>query len=211
MLWFTVGVPKIRAGSVAEHRELMWTALLDAFGELLQERGYADLTLAEVAARAGMARNTIYNYAVDKEALLMAYIGRAVDAFVGEVRAEIARLPDARARLGWLIKRQMHQFTEQRGGGSDRSMLDTNALGPSGHVDLQHRLEPLHALLHDIIRDGAAAGEFRTDLDLDATLPMVFAVMASERVPVGMGHHDPDAAADRVTDFVLRALSSGPL
>ena len=185
----------------------MWGSLLDAFGELLAERGYADLTLAEVAARAGMARNTIYNYAGDKEALLMAFIGREVEAFVGRIRIELAALPDAKARLAWLIRRQMHQFLEQRGGGSGTGMLDNSALSPSAHVDLQHRMQPLHHLVADIIAEGVQSGEFRSGLDVEEVLPMVMAVMTAERMPVGTGQHDPNAAADRVTEFVIRALS----
>lgn len=192
---------------MAEHRELMLTALLDAFGELMAERGYADLTLAEVAGRAGMARNTVYNYASDKESLLMAFMSRAVDAFVGEVRAETAVLSDARARLRWLIRRQMHQFPEQRGGGSDSGFLDSDTLSPKAHVFLAERLEPLHQIMREIISDGAADGDFRADLDLEATLPMVFAVIASERIPVALRRHDPDQAADRVSEFVVRALT----
>src|ERR1700712_753207 len=112
-------MPRIRADTVAAHRQLMWSQLLDSFGDLLADKGYADLTLADVAARAGMARNTIYNYATDKEALLMAYIGRAVEQFVGELRAELDTLGDARERLTWLIGKQMHQFRAEPGGGPD--------------------------------------------------------------------------------------------
>ncbi|MET0692889.1 MAG: TetR/AcrR family transcriptional regulator [Propionibacteriaceae bacterium] len=199
-------MPRIRANTVAEHRELMWSQLLDAFGDLLADKGYADMTLAEVAARAGMARNTIYNYADDKEALLMAYIGRAVEQFVAAARAELDTLGDARERLAWLIRKQMHQFVTEPGGGSDSGMLEGNALGPSAHVDLQLRFEPLHTLMAEIVSGGIANGDFRADLDAEQVVPMVSAVIGSERVPVGSRQHDPDVAADQVTAFVLRAL-----
>jgi AcrR family transcriptional regulator len=200
-------MPRIRASTVVEHRELMRTRLLDAFGDLLADKGYADMTLAEVAARAGMARNTIYNYAHDKEALLMAFIGRAVEQFVTATRAELEGLGDARERLAWLIRRQMHQFAVEPGGGSDSGMLEGNALGAAAHVDLQLRFEPLHALMTEIVSSGIASGDFRSELDAEQVVPMVSAVIGSERVPVGNRQHDPDVAAERVTAFVLHALS----
>lgn len=206
MLWFTGAMPRIRAANVAAHRELMWGRLLDAFGELLAEKGYADLTLAEVAGRADMARNTIYNYAHDKEALLMAYIARAVEGFVDEIRSELDALPDAAAKLTWLIARQMRQFIEEPGGGADSGMLEGHTLSPGAHGDLQARFEPLHTLMTEIIEAGAATGELRQDVDAAEVVPMIYAVVGSERIPVGNGRHDPDAAAARVTTFVLAAL-----
>lgn len=184
----------------------MWGQLLDAFGELMAEQGYAELTLAQVAQRAGMARNTVYNYVDDKEALLMAYIGRAVELFIAEVRAELQVVPSAPEKLAMLVRRQMHQFREEPGGGSDSGMLDGNALGRSAHVDLQARFQPLHALMIEIIAEGIAAGDFRSGLDPERAAPMVSAVVGSERIPVGMRQHDPDEAADSVTAFVLSAL-----
>jgi AcrR family transcriptional regulator len=185
----------------------MWSQLLDSFGDLLADKGYADLTLADVAARAGMARNTIYNYATDKEALLMAYIGRAVEQFVGELRAELDTLGDARERLTWLIGKQMHQFRAEPGGGPDSAMLEGNTLGPAAHVDLQSRFQPLHTLMTEIVTAGIESGEFRSELEPGVVVPMVSAVIGSERLPVGTHQHDPDEAAARVSAFVLRALA----
>lgn len=200
-------MPRIKAPSVVEHRELMRSRLLDAFGDLLADKGYAALTLAEVAARAGMARNTIYNYVTDKEGLLMAFIGRAVELFVGEMRAEMAELGSARERLGWLIRKQMQQFLAEPGGGSDSGMLESRTLGPAAHVDLQTRFQPLHTLMTEIVAAGINTGEFRSDVDANQVVPMVSAVIGSERMPVGSRQHDPGEAAERVTAFVLRALT----
>jgi AcrR family transcriptional regulator len=201
-------MPRIRAENVAAHRELVRTQLLDAFGDLLAEKGYADLSLAEVAARAGMARNTIYNYATDKEALLMAYIARAVEEFVRSMRRELDDQGGPRERLEWLVRKQLHQFrATPGGGGADGGMLDGSALGPAAHLDLQHRLQPLHTLMNEIITEGVADGSFRADLDPEAVAPLVSAVIGSERMPVGSGLHDPDEAAERVTTFVLHALT----
>ncbi len=201
-------MPRIRAENVVAHRELMLTRLLDAFGELMAERGYAALTLAQVAERAGMARNTTYNYVTDKEALLMAFVARSVDRFVTDVRAELATEPDAASRLAVLVRRQMHQFRQEPGAGSESGMLEGATLAPASHGELKTRFRPLHVLMAEVVAEGSAAGEFRT-VDPDEVVPMAFAVIASERLPVGQGHHDPDEAATRVTDFLLHALIEG--
>ncbi len=200
-------MPRIAADSVAEHRALMMGKLLDAFGDLLHEEGYAVVTLAQVAGRAGMARNTVYNYVGDKEALLMAFIDRAVDHFVEALRAEVAALPDATAQLRHLVAKQMHEFRSEPGAGSDAGMVDSSMVRPSAHGELMGRFAPLHDLLAEIVAAGIDEGAFRPQ-PIDHVVPLAFAVMGAERIPVGSGEHDPDDAAERVSDFLLHALGA---
>ncbi|MDV6238418.1 hypothetical protein HMPREF3167_05600 [Trueperella sp. HMSC08B05] len=54
--------PKISAPSVKEHHSMMYTKLVDCAEEILREDGPAALTAGAVAARAGIARNSIYRY-----------------------------------------------------------------------------------------------------------------------------------------------------
>lgn len=200
-------MPRIRAENLAAHRDLMWNGLLDAFGDALAEIGYGELTMAQIAQRAGMARNTIYNYAPDKEALMLAFIERAVDQFVTGLRDEMAALPDPQSRMDALIRRQMHQFLVEPGAGDGAGMMDGNSLGPATHIAMQIRFQPLHKLINETVTAGVEAGTFRRDVVAAEVTPMISALVGSERVPVGEGRHQPDEAADRVTRFVLAALS----
>lgn len=200
-------MPRIQAENVAAHRELMWDRLLDAFAELLPTKGYADLTLADVAAKAGAARNTIYNYAPHKEVLLMAFIGRGVEQFVAELRTSVAQLDSAEERVEMLVARHMQAFLSEPGGGPDGGMLEGNALAPASHEDLQLRFAPLHGLIHEIVDYGIGSGEFRADLDVAAVVPMTAAVIGSERIPVDNHQHDPDEATAQVSAFLLSALT----
>ena len=61
--------------------------LLEAFTELLAERGYAGVTIGELAARAGVSRGAFYELFADKEACLLA----AYDAWAAELVAEMTR------------------------------------------------------------------------------------------------------------------------
>ncbi len=81
-------MPKVIGGSLDAHREHTRGLLFESFGRLLYQRGYDDLTLAEVARDAGLARTAIYNYFPDKESLLVAYATAETAGFV-------ARLDDA--------------------------------------------------------------------------------------------------------------------
>ncbi|MDO5495892.1 MAG: TetR family transcriptional regulator, partial [bacterium] len=83
-------MPKIEAENVAAHRELVWGRILDAFGVEMDEHGFAELTLAGVAARAGMARSSLYTYAHDKTELMMLFVDRSVERYLTRMAAEMA-------------------------------------------------------------------------------------------------------------------------
>lgn len=66
-------MPKISAATVAEHREVQTRALLDAARNIFAETGNRP-TLADVAARAGLARSSVYQYFKSADDLLMAVV-----------------------------------------------------------------------------------------------------------------------------------------
>jgi AcrR family transcriptional regulator len=66
-------MPKIAAGTVAEHVAHQEAALVDAASRLFAERGVSNVTLADIAAEVGLARNSVYRYFPDKAHILAAW------------------------------------------------------------------------------------------------------------------------------------------
>ena len=75
-------------------KTLLRDTLLDAVGELLAERGWSDVPMAEVARRAGVSRQTLYNEFGDRTGLAQAYVLREAERFLDDVDAAIASRPD---------------------------------------------------------------------------------------------------------------------
>lgn len=69
-------------------------ALLDAVSELLADRTWADVRVVDVAERAGVSRQTVYNAFGTREGLAQAYVSREAAAFLGAVEATIAAHSD---------------------------------------------------------------------------------------------------------------------
>ena len=82
-------MPKIAAPTVAEHRAAQLRALLDAARELIREDG-SGLTLAAVAARAGLARSSVYQYFRSREELLDAVVADVVPRWSARITAAVA-------------------------------------------------------------------------------------------------------------------------
>ncbi|GAA4484993.1 TetR/AcrR family transcriptional regulator [Rhodococcus olei] len=91
-------MPRISAPTVAEHRAAQRRALLDAAREVLAEGTPEIPGFAEVAARAGLARSSIYQYFKSRQHLLDALIEDSFPRWSRRVEEEMAAAgpPDRR-------------------------------------------------------------------------------------------------------------------
>jgi AcrR family transcriptional regulator len=92
-------MPKISAPTVVEHRRLQRAALLDAARRLLTAGGGDAMTIAAVAAGAGLARNSVYEYFADRTELLLAVIEAEFPAWDRAARAAMASDDDPAERV----------------------------------------------------------------------------------------------------------------
>jgi AcrR family transcriptional regulator len=68
---------------------LLHDVILDAGEELLTERGWGGVSMAAVAERAGVSRQTLYNEFGDRAGFALAYVLRETDRFLGGVEEAI--------------------------------------------------------------------------------------------------------------------------
>ncbi len=76
--------------SFAEAREaLLRQTILDAVAELVAERTWEDVTMAAIAGRAGVSRQTLYNEFGSRLELAQAYVMREADRFLTAVEEAV--------------------------------------------------------------------------------------------------------------------------
>lgn len=83
-------MPRITADSVAEHVAQQRAAVLDAGVRLFVERGYSEVSLSDIAAEVGLARNSLYRYVPDKVHLLIDWFRGAVPRTMDVWEAAVA-------------------------------------------------------------------------------------------------------------------------
>ncbi|WP_282778672.1 MULTISPECIES: TetR/AcrR family transcriptional regulator [unclassified Nocardia] len=128
--------------------------ILDATADLLLEDGYDALTMGKAAARAGVAKGTVYLYFTSKQELLAALQSRIWERMLTEPAALLEH-----AELSWTDRLDAlvaHWLAAER---EDHELyhLLFHELGAAGGD------EPMHAardLLVRLLRDGTTAGEF---------------------------------------------------
>lgn len=83
-------MPRINADSIADHVAHQRAAVLDAAVHLFTTRGYADVSLADIAAEVGLARSSLYRYVPDKLHLLVEWYLAAVPRTIADWEAAVA-------------------------------------------------------------------------------------------------------------------------
>ena len=106
--------------------------ILEAALSVFQERGFAQATMREIAAEAGVAVGAAYYYFDSKDALVMAFYERAQEEMHRESEAALDGAKTLEARLRAIISTKFRYFAPNR-----------RLLGAlSAHTDPDHPLSP---------------------------------------------------------------------
>jgi AcrR family transcriptional regulator len=152
--------------------------LLDAARELMAERGLPQVTLREVADRAGVKPALVAYYFGGKKGLLDA-VTEQVAAEIRESLASIAAIEgSAPERLRGLIEGWVSVISKVPY--APRLLLEQVLFaGPEAIDDFTERFaRPNLDIFRSLLESGAAAGEFRKDVDPALFMPAVTGSMA---------------------------------
>lgn len=198
-------MPRISAGTIADHRALVWAALVKALDDLLAERDYEQISLADIAARAGIARSSAYNYAADKGALLAAAVAESAVVMVEQIH-EIAQEDTAASeRLSRVVDYLLSEFAQ----GSRRlfvlqarlESLPAEQQGAAGGL-----IQPLTSTIARVIQDGIDAGEFEPSVDLDLDVDLLTGLMDRAVTAIAVRAQDVQLLQERTKALLLGAL-----
>ena len=194
-------MPKIIGGSLREHREETRRRLYAALADLLTERGFDTITLADIASTAGVGRTAVYNHFADKEALLVGFIANETEEYAEELEQTLTDVDDPVEQLRTYVRAMVQLKHEHHLPGSDlRSMLSR-----STQARLREHVTDFERVLRGILSRGIATGVF-PEQDLSTTVPLVNACLSGRGVP-GEGAART-RAIEQTEQFVLRAVGA---
>jgi AcrR family transcriptional regulator len=146
-------------------------AILDAAGALLIERGMPGFTMEAVAARAGVSKATLYKWWPSRSAV-------AIDGFFARVQESIA-VPTAASTeeaLLFQVDGLRAVFADTACGPLMRALAAQAQTDPEVRDALRQRwMAPRRAAIVKVLRDGIAAGEIRSDIDVAVAVDQLFA------------------------------------
>ena len=188
-------MPRITAGSVEEHREQVHQRVFTAFAELMTERSFDAITMAQLAAAAGIGRTAIYHHFPDKEAVVVAFATHETSRYLDELVTGLEGTDDPVARLRIYVRHQLEAGQRFHMGLGPQLF---HFLSPESRLAIRDHVVAVEDVLRGILRAGVTSGDFVVD-DEAATLSLVHACLAPR--------HLPTAA---IETFVLRALGHRP-
>ncbi|NEC96388.1 TetR/AcrR family transcriptional regulator [Streptomyces albidoflavus] len=192
-------MPKIEAGSVREHRAQRLAQLIDAAEAILSEGGVDALTAGAVAARAGIARNSIYRYFDSIDDLLELLVAREFPAWTAAVEEAVAAEDTPGEQVAAYVRANLEQAA--RGTHGWRASLSRGSLSPSA----RQRVRKLHTTLHEVL---AASVDDLGDTQPELTVAVVQAVTDACVRRIDQGD-DLQAVSAYATDAVRRLLAQG--
>ena len=156
-------------------------AILRAANEILEEKGIAGFAIETVAARAGVAKTTIYRWYPSKGAL-------AIAGFLAETAPKIS-YPDSGSAMRD-ITNQLSRVASVYGGSTGRVLAAIIADGQRDPSTIQAFIDgyarPRREDAKAILRAGVARGELKADLDLEVAVDALYGpIYYRMLVPVG--------------------------
>lgn len=193
-------MPKIIGGSLHEHRAQTRQKLFAALSSLAAERGFDAITLADIAAAAGIGRTAVYNHFADKELLLLAFISHETEQYVQSLERALIGVDDPVAQLRTYVRRQaqLKRVFHLAPGPDLRAVLSRGT-----QQRLREHVVGVEAILRRILTSGIELGAFPAQ-DVDTTVPLVHACLSGRGVPDDGPSREQ--AIDATEVFVLRAV-----
>jgi AcrR family transcriptional regulator len=189
-------VPRISGPDIATHVARQEAAVVRAAVDLFAQRGFADVTMADIATRVGLARTSLYRYFPDKDHILLAWLRTEVDTLVERSHAIAAADAPATERLTRWLRLQLDYVREPD------HQLFTGIAASMGTLDAAVRAEVtdqhqrLYATVEHIVTDALAEfGSEGRDPHVVATLVLGLFRAAGDAMAHGS---DPDAVTEEL-------------
>jgi TetR/AcrR family transcriptional regulator len=185
----------------------MRAVVLRVAAELFAERGFAATSVREVVERAGCTKPTLYYYFQNKEQLFTELLRESTAAFTDVVRRELSRPGTVRDRFENTLRATLAYLDQDPV--TLRLLMSAERHPDQGQpaFDFEALRQEHLALCKELLREGAASGETRADIDLDEAA-LAFFGMVDHRLCLSLsGRPLPPDYADQVLDIFFRGIA----
>lgn len=167
------GMPKIIGSSLDEHRERTREKIFAALGDLLESEDFEQLTFSRIAQAAGVGRTAMYNHFPDQGTLLVEYTLHETTDYLRWLREGTSRATTPREALDLYVRTQVElRDSFHMPQGSLRTKL-----APETARRMREHVILIEGVLRGILHEGMASGAFDPQLDVDATVRIVNALL----------------------------------
>lgn len=158
-----------------------------------------DVSMAEIARRAGVVRATIYMHFPTRESLLDAVMEHAVAQVAQATRAAEPTRGEPEEALERVLRATWHKLSDFH------ALLAINT-GRLSAKELHHRHQPVMAQFVPLIERGQKKGVFRSDLPVSWHLAMIRAIAHAASAEVRSGRIAASNSEEALISTAINAL-----
>lgn len=149
-------MPRITGPDIATHVAQQEAKVVEAAVELFAERGFAEVTLGDVAKAVGLARTSLYRYFPDKDHILLAWLRTEIDHLVEQSEAIAAGDGPPADRLAAWLRLQLGYVADPQHQLFTTIAATIGNLGPSVRAQVADQHRRLYATVEAIVTDALA-------------------------------------------------------
>jgi AcrR family transcriptional regulator len=188
-------------------RQMLRDEILAASQTLIAERGYAAMSMDDLAARVGVSKPTLYSQFSTKEELVMAMATQVMERLFSVVEDDGASGRSALDRLVDLL----HTGVQVQ---LDRSVTAMQLWMPEivymlkGHHEHLEQICRIDTVVVDLVRRAISDGEIDAQFDQPSVVRIFYALFMSPSVGrlSATGAPSPETMPDAVATFFRRAM-----
>ena len=182
--------------------------ILDVARAAFIARGFADVSMQEIADAAGLTKAAIYYHFADKEDLFEQVFLAEVDRLCDGLVAQLAPGGPLREQV---VRVARFAFQERRGD-FGRLIADAHRYCSAERLlAIRDRVNSPYTLIRAAFAQAQTRGEVRTDVDLDMAVMLFLGMVSSQMkfVEIGLTREPaPEAFATMVADMVMGGIGA---
>jgi TetR/AcrR family fatty acid metabolism transcriptional regulator len=175
-------------------------AILDAALKTFVRRGYSETKVAEIAAEAGVAEGTLYNYFQSKEDLILALFDEKWGGIIDEIKTKLDRLDDPNDKLKAVFSLVVRMFKKNRHL-AELFMVDVKQSSIFLTNYTINRIVEFLDLIENILEEVKRKGIYRKDLDARVAKMVIFG--AAQGILLSWVLSESKAVKSRTFNFSL--------
>lgn len=150
--------------------------IIEAAKVLFDKQGFNNTTMEQIAAKADVAKKTLYNHFPVKEAILAEFIGMATKSMSQASSLKLEQLPDTRTRLIYSFTQQLEMALRQED--IFKAYFAYRMYNKFQEPEDRSIRTGSHVFMEAIVKLGQQSGELRTDVPMEAFLKHLELVLA---------------------------------
>jgi AcrR family transcriptional regulator len=185
--------------------------IMEALKVLLELKEFTSITIAELAATAGVTEGLIYKYFKDKRDVLHVVLSDYVDFFLTRLETELVEISGALNKLRKVIRIHVTMYAHNRVF-SRALLLEVRNHPDYFQSDAYKTVKRYTGLLMEIIEEGRAEGSIRLDIPAVAIRQAILGGIEHTCLPGVLFHYklDPQEASDQLCQIVFRGIMESP-